>query len=86
VLSSAKATVERKVFTFELRQNQQGRFVKIVEDVGGRRDAICIPVSGLNSFLVALTAIMSANDQAGPPPELLDVTSRKTGKDAVGGK
>lgn len=39
--------IERKIFSFALKENSRGRFLKITEDVGGRRDSIIIPSTGL---------------------------------------
>ena len=46
-LFSEQVQVERKLFSFELRENPRGRFLKITEDVGGRRDTVIIPATGL---------------------------------------
>ncbi len=46
-LFSEQAQIERKVFSFSLRENAKGRFFKITEDVGGRRDSVIIPATGL---------------------------------------
>ena len=37
-LASEKLATERKVFFLDLKENDRGRFIKITEDVGGRRD------------------------------------------------
>ena len=42
--------VERKNFTFDLRANERGQFLRITEEVNGRRDAIIIPLPGLEDF------------------------------------
>ncbi|MFM8470095.1 MAG: RNA-binding protein [Limisphaerales bacterium] len=49
-LRTEKLTVERKLFIFTLRENPRGRFLRITEDVQGRRDTIIIPASGLDDF------------------------------------
>ena len=51
---SQKIRVERKQFFFDLKENASGRFVRITEDVFGRRDTIIVPTSGLGDFLEAL--------------------------------
>jgi hypothetical protein len=57
--------IERKQFFFELKENPRGRFLKITEDVGGRRDAIIVPSTGLESFRDALSrALEAASDRA----------------------
>lgn len=51
--------VERKQFHFDLGENPQGRFLKITEDVNGRRDAIIIPATGLEAFRSALDTMIA---------------------------
>ena len=48
-LFSEQVQIERKVFSFELRENPRGRFLKVTEDVGGRRDTVIMPATGLGS-------------------------------------
>jgi hypothetical protein len=69
-LAKTEVRVERKVFHFTLRENPRGRFLRITEDVGGRRDAIVIPSSGLAGIHEALDLMVEADKQAGirPPP------------------
>lgn len=57
VLKSEKVAVERKMFFFDLKENERGRFLRITEDVNGRRDTIIVPVSGLGDFIGALSSI-----------------------------
>jgi len=57
-LASEKIQVERKIFFLDLKENQRGRFLKITEDVGGRRDTIMLPASALQEFVEALTRIV----------------------------
>ena len=49
-LKSEKIQIERKTFLFTLKENPRGRFLRITEDVGGRRDTIIIPSTGLEEF------------------------------------
>jgi hypothetical protein len=49
-LKSDKVQIERKTFMFSLKENPRGRFLRITEDVGGRRDTIIIPAPGLEDF------------------------------------
>ncbi len=51
---SQKIRVERKQFFFDLKENASGRFIRITEDVFGRRDTIIVPTTGLGDFLEAL--------------------------------
>jgi len=49
-LKTEKIQIERKTFVFTLKENPRGRFLRITEDVGGRRDTIIIPAPGLEDF------------------------------------
>jgi hypothetical protein len=49
-LKTERLQVERKAFVFALKENPRGRFLRITEDVGGRRDTIIIPATGLEEF------------------------------------
>ena len=49
-LKSEKIQIERKTFILALKENPRGRFLRITEDVGGRRDTIIIPAPGLENF------------------------------------
>jgi hypothetical protein len=64
-LKSEKLQIERKTFVFALKENPRGRFVRITEDVGGRRDTIIIPVSGLREFQRALDELVKAAEATG---------------------
>ncbi len=57
-LVSEKVQVERKLFFFDLKENQRGRFLRITEDVNGRRDAIVVPATGLAAFRDALDRVI----------------------------
>jgi hypothetical protein len=49
-IKSDKVQIERKTFVFALKENPRGRFLRITEDVSGRRDTIIIPATGLEEF------------------------------------
>lgn len=49
-IKSERIQVERKQFFFDLKENPRGRFLKITEDVNGRRDTIIVPATGLSQF------------------------------------
>ncbi|MDD2709198.1 MAG: PUR family DNA/RNA-binding protein [Verrucomicrobiae bacterium] len=57
-LHSEKVLVERKQFFFDLKQNARGRFLRITEDVNGRRNAIVVPTAGLEDFRRVLGEII----------------------------
>jgi hypothetical protein len=62
---SEQTQIERKIFSFELRENPRGRFLKITEDVGGRRDTIIIPDTGLEQMRAIIERAMGASQKAG---------------------
>ena len=41
-----------------LKENQRGRFLKITEDVGGRRDTLMLPAEAFKDFLEALERLV----------------------------
>ena len=49
-LKTETVQIERKTFVFTLKENPRGRFLRITEDVGGRRDSIIVPATGLEEF------------------------------------
>ncbi|HMP73712.1 MAG TPA: DNA-binding protein [Kiritimatiellia bacterium] len=67
VLMSDKIQIERKQFFFDLKENPRGRFLRITEDVGGRRDTIIVPTTGLDLFLEQIHRAIEAEQQAGSP-------------------
>ncbi|HWI60023.1 MAG TPA: PUR family DNA/RNA-binding protein [Bacillota bacterium] len=66
-LKSDKVQIERKTFLFTLKENPRGRFLRITEDVGGRRDTIIIPAPGLEDFKKLLDDMVKASNEAPPP-------------------
>jgi len=65
-LFSEQVQVERKLFSFDLRENPRGRFLRITEDVGGRRDTVIIPATGLEQIREILDRAIAADRDAGP--------------------
>lgn len=63
-LLSERIQIERKQFFFDLKENPRGRFLKITEEVGGRRDTIIIPSTGLDLFRDTIAKAIDA-DKAG---------------------
>ena len=62
-LKSGEVQIERKNFVFTLKENPRGRFLRITEDVGGRRDTIIIPSTGLAEFKKLLDEMVKASDE-----------------------
>ena len=67
-LQSQSLRVERKHFTFDLRENPRGRFLRIIEEVNGRRDAIIIPLTGLEDFRDQLNELIKFSKTLTPKP------------------
>lgn len=57
-LASEKITSDRKIFFLDLKENTRGRFLKITEDVGGRRDTIMLPAAAFRDFADALERLI----------------------------
>lgn len=57
-IASEKIVSDRKTFFLDLKENNRGRFMKITEDVGGRRDTIMVPVSAFRDFSEALSRLL----------------------------
>ncbi len=62
-IHTEKVFADRKIFFLDLKENARGRFVKITEDVRGRRDTIMLPCEVLDDFIAALQAIADADDE-----------------------
>lgn len=67
MLRSEKIQIERKQFILTLKENPRGKFLRITEDVGGRRDSIIIPATGLEEFVKVLDDVAKSCPTA--PPE-----------------
>ena len=70
-LLTAEVQIERKFFVMTLKENPRGRFLRITEDVGGRRDTIIIPSTGLADFKKLVDQMVKASDEIpmkNPPP------------------
>ncbi|HRX54538.1 MAG: RNA-binding protein [Verrucomicrobiales bacterium] len=62
-IHTEKIFADRKIFFLDLKENDRGRFVKITEDVRGRRDTIMLPVEVLEEFIQGLVMISEANQR-----------------------
>ncbi len=65
-LKTAEVQIERKNFVLTLKENPRGRFLRITEDVGGRRDTIIIPSTGLADFKKLVDEMVKASDEIPP--------------------
>ena len=62
-LKTSEVQIERKNFVFTLKENPRGRFLRITEDVGGRRDTIIIPSTGLAEFKKLVDEMVKASGE-----------------------
>ena len=60
-LHSEKIVNDRKIFFLDLKENDRGRFVKITEDMRGRRDTIMLPMEAAQEFVEALKRCLETN-------------------------
>jgi hypothetical protein len=68
-LKTEKIQIERKTFVFTLKENPRGRFLRITEDVGGRRDTIIVPAPGLEEFRQMVEEMTQAASSLPPRAE-----------------
>jgi len=62
-LKSTEVQIERKTFVLTLKENPRGRFLRISEDVGGRRNTIIIPSTGLEEFQKLLDEMIKTSNE-----------------------
>lgn len=62
-LKTGEVQIERKFFVFTLKENPRGRFLRISEEVGGRRDTIIIPSTGLADFKKLVDEMVQASEE-----------------------
>ncbi len=63
-IKTDKIQIERKTFVISLKENPRGRFLRITEDVGGRRDTIILPATGLGEFKRVVDEMVRASDSS----------------------
>jgi len=71
-LKSEHVQIERKMFVLMLKENPRGRFLRITEDAGGRRDTIIIPATGLEEFRILFAEMAKLANELPPkdqPPD-----------------
>jgi hypothetical protein len=61
-LKTGEVQIERKFFVLTLKENLRGRFLRITEEVGGKRNSILIPSTGLADFQNLLEEMAKASD------------------------
>jgi hypothetical protein len=68
LIKTEKVQIERKTFVFTLKENPRGRFLRITEDVNGRRDTIIIPATGLEEFKKLLEDMVQTSAETPEKP------------------
>jgi hypothetical protein len=58
--------IERKTFFLTLKENARGRFLRISEESGGKRNSIMIPSTGLDEFQKLLQALVKTSNELPP--------------------
>jgi len=59
-LATEKIEVEYKTFFLDLQENHRGRFLRITEDAGGRRETVIVPIENAREFTESLKRIVVA--------------------------
>ena len=62
-IANESIQIERKQFSFDLRENRRGILLRITEEVRGHRDTIIIPATGLRDFSDALLRIIEVIEE-----------------------
>ena len=71
-LKSEQIHIERKSFLLTLKENPRGRFLRISEEVNGKRNAIIIPSTGLAEFKKLLDEMVKADKGMGAKDKLTE--------------
>jgi hypothetical protein len=66
-LVRAEVQIDQKVFQCQLKENDRGRFLRIVEHNGDRIESIMVPATGLEDFYAVFASMMEANTEFPPP-------------------
>jgi hypothetical protein len=66
-LRSERLVVERKTFIISLKENDRGRFLRIIEESNGHRDMIIVPSTGLEEFSTVLEQVVTAASETQSP-------------------
>ncbi len=65
ILEEQELQVERKFFIAQIRENERGKFLRLIEESQGRRNTVIVPGSGFADFAEMINSILSseaAND------------------------
>ena len=58
IIATKELQIERKHFFIEFRENDRGRFLKIIEEAHGRRNTIIIPSTGIDELVAAMDEVL----------------------------
>lgn len=59
-LATEKIEVEYKTFYLDLQENHRGRFLRITEDAGGRRETVIVPIENAAEFTATVKKVVAA--------------------------
>jgi len=59
-LATEKIEVEYKIFFLDLQENHRGRFLRITEDAGGRRETVIVSMEDAQEFIETIKRIIVA--------------------------
>ena len=68
-IKTSEIQVERKIFTITLKENPQGRFLRITEEAGTKRNSIIVPITGLDDFKRVITEMAKAAEEMPAPKQ-----------------
>ncbi len=64
IIEARELQIERKHFYVELRENERGKFLRIIEEAHGRRNSIIVPSTGVDEFTAAISEVLTNNGSA----------------------
>jgi hypothetical protein len=68
-IKTSELQIERKFITITLKENPRGRFLRITEEAGTKRNTVIIPITGLDDFKRVINQMAEAAE-AMPAPKL----------------
>jgi hypothetical protein len=81
-IANESIQIERKQFSFDLRENRRGILLRVTEEVRGHRDTIIIPATGLRDFSDALLRMIDVIEEENLDPT--DPTAEEGDEDGEG--
>lgn len=67
-LATEKIEVEYKIFFLDLQENHRGRFLRITEDAGGRRETVIVPIENGREFVDTIKRLVASVPKKAPAP------------------